>query len=55
MRPTKDGRGQHLWVEIDILDGPYAGRKLFDRLNLINANPTTVEIVRYRPSAMPQA
>ena len=46
MRPTKDGRGQHLWVEIDILDGPYAGRKLFDRLNLINTNPTTVEIAQ---------
>ena len=52
MRLTKDGRGQYLWVEIDILDGPYAGRKLFDRLNLINANSTTVEIAQRTLSAI---
>ena len=52
MRPTKDGRGQYLWVEIDILDGSYAGRKLFDRLNLINANATTVEIAQRTLSAI---
>ncbi|MFZ1416703.1 MAG: DUF669 domain-containing protein, partial [Defluviicoccus sp.] len=52
MRLTKDGRGQYLWVEIDILDGPYAGRKLFDRLNLVNANPTTVEIAQRTLSAI---
>jgi Protein of unknown function (DUF669) len=52
MRPTKDGRGQYLWVEINILDGPYAGRKLFDRLNLINANATTVEIAQRTLSAI---
>jgi hypothetical protein len=52
MRLTKDGRGQYLWMEIDILDGPYAGRKLFDRLNLINTNPTTVEIAQRTLSAI---
>jgi hypothetical protein len=52
MRLTKDGRGQYLWLEIDILDGPCAGRKLFDRLNLINANPTTVEIAQRTLSAI---
>ena len=52
MRLTKDGRGQYLWMEIDILDGPYAGRKLFDRLNLVNANPTTVEIAQRTLSAI---
>ena len=41
MRPTKDGMGQYLFLEIDILEGHYAGRKLFDRLNLVNANHTT--------------
>ena len=54
MRPTKDGMGQLLWLELDVLEGACAGRKLFDRLNLVNANPTTVEIAQRpcRRSAM---
>ena len=44
MRPTKDGRGQNLFLELDILEGQFAGRKLFDRLNLVNDNPDTVDI-----------
>ncbi len=35
-----------------MLEGAYAGRKLFDRLNLINANPTTVEIAQRTLSAI---
>ena len=41
MRPTKDGLGRYLHIELDVLDGPHAGRKLFDRLNLVNGNPQT--------------
>jgi len=52
LRPTKDGRGQYLWLELDVLEGEYAGRKLFDRLNLINNNPTTVEIAQRTLSAI---
>ena len=52
MRPTKDGMGQYLWLEVDVLEGEYAGRKLFDRLNLINSNPTTVEIAQRTLSAI---
>ena len=37
MRATKDGMGQYLYLEVDVIEGQYAGRKLFDRLNLINA------------------
>ena len=33
MRATKDGLGQYLYLELDVLEGQYAGRKLFDRLN----------------------
>ena len=44
MRPTTDGRGQYLFLELDILEGQFAGRKLFDRLNLVNDNPDTVDI-----------
>ena len=52
MRPTKDGTGQYLWLELDVLEGAFAGRKLFDRLNLVNANPTTVEIAQRTLSAI---
>jgi hypothetical protein len=52
MRVTKDGMGQYLWLELDVLDGPYQGRKLFDRLNLVNANPQTVEIAQRTLSAI---
>ena len=52
MRVTKDGQGQYLWLELDILDGAHAGRKLFDRLNLVNHNPQTVEIAQRTLSAI---
>lgn len=39
MRQSKSGSGQYLWLELDILDGPYKGRKLWPMINLRNANP----------------
>ena len=44
MKPTNDGTGAYLALGFKILDGQYAGRKLFARLNLQNSNPTAVEI-----------
>ena len=55
MRVTKDGLGQYLFLEVDILDGQYAGRKLFDRLNLINANPDAVQIAQRTLSSICRA
>ena len=57
MRPTKDGRGQYLFLELDILEGQFVGRKLFDRLNLVSTTPTpwTSPPARCRPSAAPPA
>ena len=52
MRLTKDGTGQYLWLSLDVLDGSYKGRKLFDRLNLVNANPQTVAIAQSALSAI---
>ena len=52
MRVTKDGMGQYLWLELDVLDGPCKGRKLFDRLNLVNASAQTVEIAQRTLSAI---
>ena len=55
MRPTRDGMGQYLYLEIDILEGQYAGRKLFDRLNLSNPNPSAVEIAQRTLSSICRA
>ena len=52
MRPTKSGTGQQLVLELDVLEGPQAGRKLFDRLNLVNPNTQAVEIAERTLSAI---
>jgi hypothetical protein len=44
MRETKDGSGQYLWLEMDITEGEHQGRKIWDRLNLVNRNAKAVEI-----------
>ena len=44
--------GKYLWLMLDILEGPQQGRKVFDQLNLVNANPTTVEIAQRTLSAI---
>ncbi len=55
MRVTKAGAGQYLYLELDILEGQYAGRKLFDRLNLINVNPDAVQIAQKTLSSICRA
>ena len=45
-KPTKTGTGSYLELAMEILDGPYKGRKLWDRLNLNNPNQTAVEIAQ---------
>ena len=55
MRPTKDGAGQYLYLEIDILEGAARGRRLFDRLNLINGNPEAVLIAQRTLSSICRA
>jgi hypothetical protein len=52
MRVTKNGMGQFLWLMLDIIEGDYKGRKIFDQLNLVNPNPTTVEIAQRTLSAI---
>lgn len=43
LKDTKKG-GQYISLEIDIMDGDYAGRKLFEKLNIKNDNPKAVDI-----------
>lgn len=52
MADTKAGNGQMLKLTMDILDGPYQGRKLWDSLNLVNPNAQTVEIAQRTLSAI---
>ena len=46
MKPTKAGDGAYLELELQVIAGQYTGRKLWDRLNLNNANETAVRIAR---------
>ena len=46
MRPTKSGTGRYLWLELSIMDGPHANKRLFERLNLENQNEKAVEIAQ---------
>jgi hypothetical protein len=52
MQATKAGDGQMLWLELDVLDGPHRGRKLWDRLNLVNPSRQVVEIAQRQLSAI---
>jgi len=46
MKPTKAGTGQYLQLDWEITDGQYTDRKIWDRLNLVNPNPTAVDIAK---------
>lgn len=46
MKDTKNFDGQYLNLTLTIVDGQYKGRKLFNRLNLINRNATAVTIAK---------
>lgn len=51
MRPTSNGQGAYLQLTLKIIDGQYAGRLVFDRLNIQNQNPVAAEIAYRRLSA----
>lgn len=44
LKPTSAGDGQMMELNLEISDGPYKGRKLWDRLNIVNPNQTAMEI-----------
>ena len=45
-KATKDGTGSYLELTLEIQEGPFQGRRLWDRLNLQNKNPKAVEIAQ---------
>ena len=54
-KPTKSGNGSYLELEFEVIDGPFKGRKLWDRLNLANPNELAVKIARATLSAICRA
>lgn len=55
MKPTRDGLGAYLELAFKVLDGQYAGRKVFTRLNLRNQNAQAQEIAMKDLSAIAHA
>jgi hypothetical protein len=46
MEPTRDGQGRYLKLDMEIIEGQQAGRRLTERLNLENRNAQAVEIAQ---------
>jgi len=45
-KPTKAMTGSYLQLGVEVIEGQHQGRKLIERLNLKNPNPTAVEIAQ---------
>lgn len=52
MKQTRDGQGQYLQLVAEVLEGPFKGRMLWTRLNLVNRNDKAVEIAYRELSAI---
>lgn len=55
IKPTSKGTGKYLQLVYDVIDGEYQGRKLFDRLNIINESETAQKIGKSQLSAICRA
>jgi hypothetical protein len=55
MLSTKAGDGQYLRLVVEVLDGQYAQRRIFDQLNLVNNSQQAVEIARRQLSTICRA
>ena len=51
-KTTVAGNGKYLNLELQVLNGPFQNRKLFDKLNLVNPSEKAVEIARGTLSAI---
>ncbi len=55
MEVTKAGTGKFLKLELQIEDGEFHNRRVFDRLNLVNPNPIATQIARAELSSICRA
>ncbi len=51
-KPTANGLGKYLELEFTVMDGPFTGRKVVDRLNIENQNAQAQEIAYATLSAI---
>lgn len=54
-KKTKSGSGELIELELQVLDGQHQNRKVFERINFINPNPTAQQIGRGTLSAICRA
>lgn len=54
-KPTKNGQGEFLQFDFEVIDGEFKGRKLWARLNLRNKNATAVDIAQRELGAICRA
>ncbi len=52
VKQTKNGQGHYLQLTLQVIDGHYKNRLVFDRINIQNANPTAQEIGQRALSAL---
>ena len=52
---NKSGVGSHLLLELEVIEGEYHGRKLWDRLNNNHPNSAAVDIANRKQSAICRA
>jgi len=55
VKPTTSGNGRYLKLEIQILNGQYQNRKLWDNLNIWNSSEEAVKIAKGTLSAICRA
>jgi hypothetical protein len=55
MKTTHAGDGEMLQITSDVIEGPFAGRKIFDNLNLVNKSAQAVDIAQKTLSAICRA
>lgn len=46
MKPTSNGRGNYIQLDLEIIEGEHAGRTIVERLNIDNPNEKAVEIAQ---------
>lgn len=52
IKPTKSGTGHYAQFTLQVIDGQYEGRKIWDRINIHNTNATAQEIGQRQLSAL---
>jgi len=55
IKPTKAGTGQLINLTLQVLDGQFQNRKIFERINWVNPNPQAQQIGRGTLSAICRA